>query len=115
MVERLTVVEMLTALAHEARLGIFELLMRAGSGGLAAGEIGAQLSISPNALSFHLNRLKQAAMVASRRQGRQIIYVAEFARAQALTAFFTDNCCRDDPAGCTDECPQPVAAGKGRV
>ncbi len=105
MVERLPLVERLAALAHDARLGVFTLLVRAGRPGLPAGEIGERLSIPANALSFHLNRLRQAGLVIRRRQGRQVIYAADFAAMRTLVSFLADNCCAEDPAGCSTECP----------
>ena len=44
-------VEALSALAHESRLSIFRLLVRAGREGVAAGEIARKLDVLPNTLS----------------------------------------------------------------
>ena len=47
----------LSALAHEARLAIFKLLVQAGPQGLAAGAIAERLSLAPSGLSFHLKSI----------------------------------------------------------
>ena len=86
-------VDALAALAQETRLNVFRLLVMAGPVGLAAGEVGAQLGIPANTLSFHLKTLSQAGMVVSRQEGRFIFYAANYAAMDDLIAFLTDNCC----------------------
>lgn len=86
-------VDRLAALAQETRLAIFRLLVEAGPSGLAAGEIGAQLGIPANTLSFHLKTLAQAGLLRSRQEGRFIYYAASYAAMDDLIAFLTDNCC----------------------
>ena len=54
----------LAALAHQSRLGIFRLLVEAGSQGMAAGAIGEKLKLPPATLSFHLANLAHAGLVA---------------------------------------------------
>ena len=88
-----TAVDALAALAQETRLNVFRLLVMAGPVGLAAGEVGAQLGIPANTLSFHLKTLSQAGMVVSRQEGRFIFYAANYPTMDDLIAFLTDNCC----------------------
>jgi ArsR family transcriptional regulator, arsenate/arsenite/antimonite-responsive transcriptional repressor len=88
-----TAVDALAALAQETRLNVFRLLVQAGPTGMAAGEIGAQLGIPANTLSFHLKTLSQAGMVVSRQEGRFVFYAANYASMDDLIAFLTDNCC----------------------
>jgi hypothetical protein len=38
--------------------------------------------------------------VVSRRNGRSIIYSADFGAMQRLMGFLTENCCMGDPAAC---------------
>ncbi len=66
------------ALSQETRLRAFRLLVQAGPGGLAAGAISERLNTPHNTLSFHLNHLSNAGIVSSRRQGRSVIYSANF-------------------------------------
>lgn len=87
-------VSILSALAQETRLDIFRLLVRAGKEGLAAGAIGQTLGIPAATLSFHLKELKHAGTVLRRREGRSLIYKANFETMNALLAFLTENCCR---------------------
>ncbi len=64
------IVSALAALAHQHRLRIFRLLVRAGPSGVPAGEIAEQIGVSPTALSFHLKELDHAGLVTSTRDGR---------------------------------------------
>ena len=91
----------LSALAHEGRLSIFRELIRAGGGGLPAGEIARRLEILPNTLSASLTVLAHAGLVASRRQGRSIIYTALYERMAELLAFLVEDCCSGSPTVCT--------------
>jgi DNA-binding transcriptional ArsR family regulator len=97
-------VESLAALAHEARLAVFRLLIQAGPDGLQAGGISEQLQIPPNSLNFHLTRLRYAGLITSSRAGRNIIYSANYERMQNLIGFLTENCCDKSPDGCPPAC-----------
>src|SRR5437764_2951434 len=90
----------LAALAQDNRLDVFRLLVKAGPEGLAAGEVARQLRLPPNTLSFHFDRLRQAGLVTVRREGRSMIYAAQFATMNGLIGFLTENCC----VGVTDAC-----------
>ena len=104
--ENQSAVDALSALAHESRLAIFRLLVPEGPDGVPAGEIGKSLSIAPNALSFHLTRLRYAGLVSVRRNGQQMIYAAAYDGMQRLMGFLTENCCQKDARGCSSDCPQ---------
>ena len=93
-------VEALSALAHEGRLSIFRLLVRAGHGGLAAGEISRKLDMLPNTLSANLTVLANAGLVSSRRDGRSVIYSADYGRMTGLLSFLMEDCCNGDAAIC---------------
>lgn len=95
-----TAVAALGALAQETRLEIFRLLVQKGPEGLAAGEIGDRLGLPSPTLSFHLNQLRFAGLVTSRRASRSIIYSANFKRMTALLAYLTENCCGGQPDIC---------------
>lgn len=95
----------LAALAHEGRLSAFRLLVQAGVDGLAAGEIARRLSILPNTLSTSLNVLSHAGLVRSRREGRSIIYTADYDAMRELLAFLMEDCCGGSPEICA-----PLAA-----
>jgi DNA-binding transcriptional ArsR family regulator len=84
----------LSALAQENRLDVFRLLVQAGPGGLAAGDVADRLEIAPATLSFHLAQLRQAGLLSMRRDGRSLIYSANYDGMNALMSFLTENCCR---------------------
>jgi ArsR family transcriptional regulator, arsenate/arsenite/antimonite-responsive transcriptional repressor len=100
----------LSALAHEGRLAAFRLLVQAGPEGLAAGELARRLEtqhvqarrleILPNTLSASLNVLSHAGLVASRREGRSIIYTANYDAMRGLLAFLMEDCCGGSPEIC---------------
>jgi DNA-binding transcriptional ArsR family regulator len=87
----------LAALAQESRLAVFRLLVQAGPQGMAASKIGAQLSIPPSSLSFHLKELSHAGLIVSRQDGRFVIYAADIDSMNALLGFLTENCCGGAP------------------
>jgi ArsR family transcriptional regulator len=86
-------VRALGALAHEARLAVFKLLVEAGPAGLPAGVIADMLAIAPSALTFHLKELTYAGLLVQRPDGRRIHYSANFSTMNELIAYLTDNCC----------------------
>jgi DNA-binding transcriptional ArsR family regulator len=90
----------LSALAHDGRLSIFRLLVKAAPEGLAAGDIAQQLKTQPNTLSAQLLILSNAGLVHARRQGRSIIYTADFGHMASLLKFLTEDCCSGHPEIC---------------
>jgi len=97
-----------SALSQETRLTALRALVEQGRTGLAAGDLADQLSVPHNTLSFHLAHLERAGLVHSRRNGRQVIYMANFDALQRLGQFLLANCCireRVESSCC------PVAAG----
>ncbi|WP_174821672.1 ArsR/SmtB family transcription factor [Duganella rivi] len=83
----------LSALAQDSRLAVFRLLVQTGPDGLAASKIGEKLDIAPSSLSFHLKELSHAGLIASRQDGRFVIYSADIAAMNGLIGFLTENCC----------------------
>jgi DNA-binding transcriptional ArsR family regulator len=102
-------VEALGALAHEHRLAIYRMLVERGPDGLAAGVIAERLGIAPSSLTFHLQHLQRAGLIAPRRASRQLIYAADFARMNALVGFLTENCCGGDQSACQPRVRQVVS------
>lgn len=92
-----TAVTVLASLAQESRLAIFRLLVQSGPHGLSAGKIAKKLGIPPSSLSFHMKELHHADMVASRQEGRSIIYAANFATMVRLVTYLSENCCGGNP------------------
>lgn len=85
-----------SALAHEARLAIFKLLVQAGPGGLAAGAIAERLALAPSALSFHLKELTAAGLLTRQPDGRSVVYRAGFTTMNALIGYLAHNCCEGE-------------------
>ncbi len=102
------VIEALGALAHEHRLGVFRLLVERGPAGLPAGRIAERMALVPSSLTFHLQNLQRGGLITQRREGRQLIYSADFTAMTALVGYLTDNCCAESAAEC---CP-PVRQSK---
>jgi ArsR family transcriptional regulator, arsenate/arsenite/antimonite-responsive transcriptional repressor len=100
----------LAALAQESRLDVFRLLVQSGPDGLAAGAIGARLGLPSPTLSFHLNHLKYAGLVTSRRDSRSIIYSADYKAMNDLLGYLTENCCRGSAELCAPAACKPAEA-----
>ena len=99
----------LAALAQENRLDAYRLLVQAGPDGMAAGDVAASLGVSPNTLTFHFDRLREAGLISVRRDGRSMIYAAQFDTVNALLGYLTENCC-----GGATECAPAVACKPAR-
>jgi DNA-binding transcriptional ArsR family regulator len=105
-------VQQLSALAHDARLALFRLLVKAGPEGMAAGDIARKLKTPPNTMSAQLLLLSNAGLIRARRHGRSIIYSADFDGMSSLLVFLTEDCCGGRPEVCAplasvakDYCP----------
>ncbi len=114
--EKIDAVAALAALAQDSRLDVYRLLVQAGPEGLSAGAIAEALKLAPNTLTFHLDRLRVAGLVAVRRDGRSMIYTARYEAMNGLIAYLTENCC----AGAPDQCApasacKPVRAKRAKV
>ena len=65
------------------------------------------LKLAPNALTFHFDRLREAGLVTVRRNGRSMIYAAQYDTMNALLGYLTENCCR----GRAEQCAPAGNAG----
>ncbi len=98
-------IKRLSALAQESRLNVFRLLVKAGPNGMAAGEIARKLDIPSNTLSAQLLLLSTAGLTKARREGRSIIYAANFEAMTELLMYLTEDCCGGNSQVCA-----PLAA-----
>lgn len=98
----------LEALAQHSRIAIFRLLVEAGPRGLPAGEIAAGVGLPGATLSFHLSQLKHSGLITCLREGRSLIYSADFAAMNDLVGFLTDHCCGGDASQCAPACLPPA-------
>src|ERR1700688_818010 len=103
--EKTDVVAALAALAQDNRLDVYRLLVQAGPDGVPAGAVAPGVDLAPNTLTFHFDRLRTAGLVTVRRDGRSMIYAAQFETMNSLLGYLTENCCGGAP------CP-PALEGK---
>ena len=89
----------LASLAQEHRLALFRLLVQAGPEGMAAGALAEALGLPNSSLSFHLAHLTRARLIEQRREGRSLIYTANYDAMNALVGFLTENCCGGEDCG----------------
>jgi ArsR family transcriptional regulator len=98
--EMANAVKRLSALAQDGRIAVIRALVKAGPGGLAAGEIARTLDVAANTLSAQLLVLSNAQLVSARREGRSIFYSANFDAMRDLLVFLTEDCCRGNSEVC---------------
>jgi DNA-binding transcriptional ArsR family regulator len=108
--EKIAALAALAALAQESRLDIYRLLVQAGPEGMPAGHIGEQLGLPSATLAFHLKELKNAGLVTFTRNGRSLIYAAEYPAMNALLGYLTENCCGRPANPCLPICPPATDA-----
>lgn len=110
--EKSHAVAALAALAQDNRLDLFRVLVEAGPQGMRAGSVAAALDLAPNTLTFHFDRLRQAGLIAVRREGRSMIYTARFDTMNALLGYLTENCCKGAPDACAPPACRPARTAK---
>jgi DNA-binding transcriptional ArsR family regulator len=113
--EKSDAVAALAALAQDNRLDVFRLLVRAGPEGMPAGQVAEALGLAPNTLTFHFDRLRSAGLVTVRRDGRSMIYAAQYDAMNALLGFLTDNCCQGDAQKCAPPVCKPAKPRRKKV
>jgi len=84
-------VEAFKALAHLSRLQVFFFLVRAGKE-MSVGEIQAEVEIPGPTLSHHLDLLRRAGLVESRKEERYIYYSVKREAVTALVRVLTACC-----------------------
>ena len=84
-------VEAFKALAHLSRLQIFFVLVRAKTE-MTVGEIQAEVEIPGPTLSHHLDALRRAGLLESRKEERYIYYSVKRETVTALTRLLTACC-----------------------
>lgn len=99
----------LSALAHEGRLSVYRLLVKAGPDGMAAGDIARKLKTAANTMSAQLLMLSNAGLIHARREGRSIIYAVDFEQMSGLLLFLTEDCCGGRAEICAPLAPVATA------
>ncbi len=84
-------VEAFKALAHLTRLQVFFFLVRAGKE-MSVGEIQAEVEIPGPTLSHHLDQLRRAGLVESRKEERYVYYSVKRDQVTALVRLLTACC-----------------------
>lgn len=95
-------IDALAALAHDTRLSVFRMLVKAGPEGLVAGAIAQSANVPASTMSHHLATLERAGLVQSERESRLIHYRADYASMRRLLAFLMQDCCQGAPEMCAD-------------
>ena len=95
-----TAVDLLSVLGSGLRLAIFRILLQAGKDGLNPKYISDKLSIKPNKLSFHLNSLKKHNLVNNKKNGRELIYFANYKTIPKSIRLSFENCCKGNEGEC---------------
>ena len=103
----------LGALASEARLAVFKLLVKRGPEGYTPSELASRLDKASPTLSFHLKGLMQAGLVTCRRESRNLYYSPNMKRMNELVGYLTENCCTLADTACDTNC-QPIAEAPKR-
>ena len=95
------------ALGSEQRLGVLNVLVRAGPEGLSIGELGERTGVTGSTLTHHMKILTQAGLVSQQRKGRSIICAAAaYDEMKALSQYLLSECCAD-----TDDNPDRTQHG----
>jgi DNA-binding transcriptional ArsR family regulator len=90
----------LSALGQSTRLRIFRHLVTMGPDSVPAGEIANALGCLQNTLSTHLAILTRAGLITGVREGRSILYAANFDGMRGLVNYLLEDCCAGRPEVC---------------
>ena len=101
--DKLHVINTLSALSQESRLDIFRLLIEKGPEGCMMGVIGKTLKLPHATLSFHLDKLRQSGLIESKKAGRATLYRANYDVLAATIHYLTENCCQQSDTNCRIE------------
>ena len=89
-----TAIQALSAIAHDGRLSLMRRLIQCGPGGMNSGALAKAAQIKPTTASAQLLVLANTGLVTSKRDGKQIIYAANFTQFQSLISFLMEDCCQ---------------------
>ena len=86
------------ALAHPGRLSVFKIIAATQEEGMAAGQIAKSAGIPANTASTHLSILTGAGLLSAYRDGRSIIYRANFDHFAHLMRYLVADCALSNEA-----------------
>jgi DNA-binding transcriptional ArsR family regulator len=84
------------SLGAPVRLGIFRMLVRAGSDGMTIGRVQQRTGIPRSTLAHHLHRLIDAGLVTSEKKGTSLICRADYWAMDNLIGFLSNECCIEE-------------------
>lgn len=87
-------IKCLTAISHDGRLSLMRRLIKAGSSGMSSGDLASSEKINASTASAQLLVLSNSGLVKASRNGKQIIYQAQYNQFQQLISFLMDDCCK---------------------
>ena len=90
----------LAALGQSTRLRIFRHLVTAAPDAVPAGAVADALGCLQNTLSTHLAILVRAKLITGVRNGRSILYRANFDGMHGLVNYLLEDCCAGRPEVC---------------
>lgn len=88
------------SLSSGIRLDVYRMLVKAGSAGIVAGRIAAELGLPPANLSFHLKAMTHAGLIVVEQEGRYQRYRADLSLMADLVTYLTEECCGGHPDLC---------------
>ncbi|MDF1607248.1 metalloregulator ArsR/SmtB family transcription factor [Hoeflea sp. YIM 152468] len=86
-------VKILAVLAHEGRVSLLQTLVQAGEQGSSVGTLAGTTGQKLKTVSAQLQLMADAGLVRVRREGKQMIYCAQYDTLGALFAFIMHDCC----------------------
>lgn len=100
------IIKALAALSHTSRLRVFRTLVVAGPSGLTPSQLCERLEVPAATMSFHLKELSNAGLAQTIRDGRNLIYSAQFAHMNNVLSYLTENCCQGQNCAPASEQPK---------
>lgn len=85
--------KILQSIGNITRIKIFKILVKYNKVGICSTEIAKQLDIPQNTISFHLTNMKNADLVESKKEGKNIIYKVKNETFNKLQEYLFKDCC----------------------
>lgn len=85
--------ELLARLGNPTRLRILRELVRAGTTGMAVGEVQKKLGVPLSTLSHHISLLRHVGLVRQEREGTVLRCFVDYERLDSVVTFLTEDCC----------------------